>query len=153
MGTVIPGVFLWVAVFLLHLVLSRLISTQRGEIAVLKAFGYRNSEVGLHFLMFALAAVVVGIVLGAAGGAWLGHAYIGVYQQYFDLPGLLYALNWQWVLIASSVSLLGACTGALNAVMKAVRLPPAEAMRPEPPASFKPGLLERIGIGSPHDFT
>lgn len=146
MGTAIPAVFLGVAVFLLHLVLSRLISTQRGEIAVLKAFGYHNAEVGLHFLMFALGAVVVGIVLGAAGGAWLGRAYIGIYQQFFDLPGLQYAMNWQLVLIASMVSLLGACTGAMNAVMKAVRLPPAEAMRPEPPASFQPGLMERIGF-------
>ncbi|MDP2128670.1 MAG: FtsX-like permease family protein [Pseudohongiella sp.] len=146
MGTAIPGVFLGVAVFLLHLVLSRLISTQRGEIAVLKAFGYRNIEVGLHFLMFALAAVFLGIVLGGLGGAWLGRAYIGIYQMYFDLPGLQFSMNWQLVLIASSVSLLGACTGAMNAVLKAVRLPPAEAMRPEPPASFKPGLMERIGI-------
>lgn len=148
MGTAIPGVFLGVAVFLLHLVLSRLISTQRGEIAVLKAFGYHNIEVGLHFLMFALTAVLLGIVLGALGGSWLGSAYIGIYQTYFDLPGLQYAMNWQLVLIAASVSLLGACTGAMNAVLKAVRLPPAEAMRPEPPASFKPGLMERMGIAS-----
>lgn len=146
MGTAIPAVFLGVAVFLLHLVLSRLISTQRGEIAVLKAFGYHNGEVGLHFLMFALAAVAAGIVLGALGGAWLGRAYIGIYQMYFDLPGLQYTMNWQLVLIASAVSLLGACTGAMNAVLKAVRLPPAEAMRPEPPASFKPGLMERMGV-------
>lgn len=146
MGTAIPAVFLGVAVFLLHLVLSRLISTQRGEIAVLKAFGYYNSEVGLHFLMFALVAVVLGIVLGAAGGAWLGRAYIGIYQLYFDLPGLQYAMNWQLVLIAAAVSLTGACTGAMDAVLKAVRLPPAEAMRPEPPARFRPGLIERTGI-------
>src|SRR5690606_6722547 len=75
-----------------------------------------------------------------------GRAYIGVYQMYFDLPGLQFAMNWQLVLIASSVILLGACTGAMNAVLKAVRLPPAEAMRPEAPASFRPGLMERIGI-------
>jgi putative ABC transport system permease protein len=146
MGTVIPAVFLSVAVFLLHLVLSRLISTQRGEIAVLKAFGYRNHEVGLHFLLFALAAVVLGIVLGAIGGNWLGRAYIGIYQLYFDLPGLYYEMNWNLVAIAALISVLGACTGALQAVLKAVRLPPAEAMRPEPPASFKAGLMERIGI-------
>lgn len=148
MGTAIPAVFLGVAVFLLHLVLSRLISTQRGEIAVLKAFGYHNIEVGVHFLMFAVSAVAAGIVLGGLGGAWLGRAYIGIYQLYFDLPGLQYAMNWRLVFIASAVSLLGACTGALSAVLKAVRLPPAEAMRPEPPASFKPGLMERTGIAA-----
>ena len=148
MGTAIPAVFLSVAVFLLHLVLSRLINTQRGEIAVLKAFGYRDTEVGAHYLMFALSAVAFGIVLGAVGGALLGKAYIGIYQQYFDLPGLEYQLSWQLVVLASLISLVGACTGALSAVMKAVRLPPAEAMRPEPPARFTPGLLEKIGLGA-----
>ena len=146
MGTVIPALFLSVAVFLLHLVLSRLISTQRGEIAVLKAFGYTNREVGLHFLLFAVAAVVLGIVLGAVGGNWLGQTYISIYQLYFDLPGLYYQMNWILVAVAALISVVGACTGAGHAVLKAVRLPPAEAMRPEPPASFKAGVMERIGI-------
>lgn len=147
MGTVVPGIFLAVAVFLLHLVLSRLIATQRGEIAVLKAFGYHDVEVGLHYLMFALTAVFLGVLLGAAGGALLGQAYIGIYDQYFDLPGLEYRLSWQLLMAASLISLAGACTGALSGVLKAIRLPPAEAMRPEPPPRFEPGLLERSGVG------
>ncbi|MGV3532945.1 MAG: ABC transporter permease, partial [Chthoniobacteraceae bacterium] len=36
--------------------------------------------------------------------------------------------------------------GVLGAVRQAVRLPPAEAMRPEPPAEFKPSIFERIGL-------
>jgi putative ABC transport system permease protein len=147
MGTAIPAVFLSVAVFLLHLVLSRLISTQRGEIAVLKAFGYHDREVGLHYMLFAITAVFTGIVIGAVGGAMLGEAYIGIYQMYFDLPGLSYSLSPQLLLLAAGISLLGACTGAASAVLKAIRLPPAEAMRPEPPARFEPGWIERTGIG------
>jgi len=146
-GTVIPLIFLGVAVFLLHLVLSRLISTQRGEIAVLKAFGYQDTEVGLHYLTFALTAVLSGMLLGAVGGALLGHAYIDLYRQYFDLPGLEYQLSGSLLALASLVSLAGACTGATSAVLKAVRLPPAEAMRPESPVSYAPGLLERTGLG------
>ena len=146
MGTAIPAIFLAVAVFLLHLVLGRLIATQRGEIAVLKAFGYRDSEVGLHYLQFAMAAVLLGIVLGAAGGVMLGQGYIDLYGEYFELPGLTYRVSWPLLLTASLISLLGAATGAINAVLKAVRLPPAEAMRPEPPASFKAGWLESSGL-------
>jgi putative ABC transport system permease protein len=33
-----------------------------------------------------------------------------------------------------------------SVVRQAVKLPPAEAMRPEPPADFKPSLLERVGL-------
>jgi len=147
MGTAMPAIFLGVAVFLLHLVLGRLITTQRGEIAVLKAFGYRDWEVGRHFLMFAVVAVLLGSVIGTVGGWYLGGAYIGIYRQYFDLPGLEYHLSPGLLLLALGVSVAGACSGALGAVRKAVALPPAEAMRPEPPARFEPGPLERLGIG------
>lgn len=146
LGTIIPGIFLAVAVFLLHMVLGRLITTQRGDIAVLKAFGYSDLEVGIHYLMFAMIAVMLGAIIGTLGGLALGDAYIGIYRQYFDLPDLQYRLSPALLLFAVSVSVAGAITGALASVRKAIRLPPAEAMRPEAPARFRPGWLERIGM-------
>jgi len=147
MGTAIPVVFLGVAAFLLNLVLTRLIATQRTEIAVLKAFGYRNLGVALHFLTYALAAVAVGAVLGALGGAWLGGAYVGLYAEYFDFPGLEYRLSPMLLAIATGVAVVAAGGGALTAVSRAAKLPPAQAMRPEPPLRFEPGWIERAGLG------
>lgn len=146
MSTVIPGIFLAVAAFLLNLVLGRVIATQRTEIAVLKAFGYRNAQVGLHFLQFALVSVVIGAVIGTVLGAWLGKAYVGMYGLYFGFPDLHYTLHWSLVVIATGVSVAGAIGGAWNAVRAAITLPPAEAMRAEPPARFAPGWIERLGI-------
>lgn len=148
MGTMIPAVFLAVAAFLLHLVLGRLITTQRTELAVLKAFGYRDTEVATHYLTFALAAVLGGAVVGTILGVVLGGGMISVYKAYFEMPSVEYQLNWVLVAIGVGVSGLAAVIGALGAVRKAVALPPAEAMRPEPPARFEPGLLERSGLGS-----
>ncbi len=146
MGTAIPAIFLGVAALLLNLVLGRLIATQRGEIAVLKAFGYRNNEVGRHYLMFALAAVAGGVVVGVVGGLWLGRAYVAMYGQYFNFPDLQYQLSLPLVVIAALVSLAAASAGALSAVRRATQLPPAEAMRPEPPARFHASWLERLGV-------
>jgi len=146
-GAVIPMIFLGVAVFLLYLVLGRLIATQRGEIAVLKAFGYRNWEVGGHYLMFAVVAVLLGGALGSIGGIYLGEAYIGVYRLYFNLPGLVYVSSPGLLFFAFISCVAGAFAGAIAAVLKAVRLPPAEAMRPATPARFRPGPIERTGIG------
>jgi len=39
-----------------------------------------------------------------------------------------------------------AAAGVFKAVQAAARLPPAEAMRPEPPANYRPALVERTGI-------
>src|SRR5690606_9854818 len=48
----------------------------------------------------------------------------------------------------AGISVAGACSGALAAVWRAVRLPPAEAMRPQAPPRFRPGALERLGAGA-----
>jgi putative ABC transport system permease protein len=44
------------------------------------------------------------------------------------------------------VSAGAAFIGVIGAVRQAARLPPAEALRPEPPADYKPSFLERIGL-------
>lgn len=147
MGTVVPAVFLIVAAFLLNLVLGRMISIQRTEIAVLKAFGYTNLEVGLHYLLFALAAVFAGATFGILLGIYLGGQMVQLYGEYFAFPELKYTVKPTLILIAVGVSALAAGVGALGAVRRAVSLPPAEAMRPEPPASFEPGVFERLGVG------
>ena len=146
MGTAFPMVFLGVAAFLLNLVLGRMISTQRSEIAVLKAFGYRDREVGIHYLMYALIAVILGGAAGASLGVWLGHSYVALYGKYFNFPNLSYQLSVLLLLIAMLVSVAAAVAGALLAIRRAASLPPAEAMRAEPPARFKAGWMEKTGL-------
>lgn len=147
MGTVFPLVFLGVAAFLLNLVLSRLIATQRTEIGALKAMGYSNREIGVHFLSYSVAAVGLGTLLGASGGMWLGDAMIGLYDEYFNFPVLEHELSWTLVLIGGGISFVAAVLGGGGAVRRATSLPPAEAMRPEPPDRFTPGWVERAGVG------
>ena len=147
MGTVVPAVFLGVAAFLLNLVLGRMISTQRTAIAVLKAFGYSDVQVGRHYLGFAMTAVFAGALIGTAAGIWLGRGMIDIYRAYFDFPALRYEFSFGLVVIAFAVSAAAAGLGAMAAVRRAVSLPPAEAMRPEPPATFRAGPFERLGIG------
>ncbi len=147
MATVIPAAFLAVAAFLLNIVLHRLIATQRTEIAVLKAFGYTNREVGQHYLSFAVVAVAGGVVAGSGLGIWLGGAMVNLYGAYFDFPALGYRVSASLVGVAVLVSSAAAVAGALGAVRRATGLPPAEAMRPEAPARFQAGLIERLGLG------
>jgi putative ABC transport system permease protein len=144
--TVIPALFLGVAAFLLYVVLSRVVSMQRAEIGLLKAFGYSHLAVGLHFLWFAVATAALGVAIGLPGGLYLGHWFVGVYRTYFHFPRLDAlvppALPW----LVGVIALAAAALGAIAAVRRAVSLPPAEAMRPEPPARFRAGVLERSGI-------
>ncbi len=145
-GTVVPIIFLGVAAFLLHIVLSRLVRTQRDQIAVLKAFGYSNLSVGLHYFGMALTAVIVGGIAGVALGTWAGSAMTEVYAQFYRFPLIRYVAGAKSLSIAVLISGGAALIGAISAVRGAIKLPPAEAMRPEAPARFKPGILERMGF-------
>lgn len=142
----VPVIFLGVAAFLLHIVLSRLVGTQRDQVAVLKAFGYSNIAVGIHYMKFAMVPVLLGAFLGTLGGMWLGGALTEVYTQFYRFPILRYEAGVDVVALAVMISGGAAVVGAIGAVRRAVGLPPAEAMRPEPPARFKPGLMEKIGL-------
>ncbi len=143
----LPAIFLGVAAFLLNVVLARIIGSQRGVIAVLKAFGYHGAEVARHYLGFALLIVLLGSVVGILVGYQLGVWFVGLYAEFFRFPALGFALNPGAVAIALGVSIGSAVLGAMRAVRAAAALPPAAAMRPEAPASFEPTLLERAGLG------
>ena len=145
-ATYIPAIFLGVAAFLVYTLLARLVSIQRGQIGLLKSFGFAAWRIGAHYLEFALLIVSAGLIAGVAAGGYFGGALIGVYQQYFHFPALAYRMDPQ-VLIAATLVAFGAATmGSLSAVARVVRLAPAEAMHPEPPRSFRPGLLDSLGL-------
>jgi putative ABC transport system permease protein len=144
-GIVIPAVFLAVAAFLIHNVLMRLIALQRSQIGVLKSFGYSDRIVAWHYVKLAAGAALVGGVGGIALGVWLGEGLADIYQRFFHMPRLVFRLPIENVLGVMLVCAAAAVTGAWPAVRRALRMPPAEAMRPEPPARFKPLLVERLG--------
>jgi putative ABC transport system permease protein len=146
-GTVLPAVFLAVAIFLLHVLISRHIATERTQIAALKAMGYRDGEVGAHYFTFTAVTVLLGVALGIGVGYAFGHWMTGLYARVFSFPRFEFSLV-PWV-VGSSV-LLAALAGAgaaLVSVRAVVRLPAAEAMRPPAPARFHRTLLDRLGLG------
>lgn len=146
-SVVIPAIFLGVAAFLLHVVITRLVGTQRDQIAVLKAFGYSDGAIGRHFLALALAPVLTGTLGGLALGVWMAGGLSRIYARFFQLPVLRYVQDPGVLALAGAIALAAAVIGALGAVRAATRLQPAEAMRPEAPGRFRLGPLERLGWG------
>ncbi len=141
-----PVVFLSIATFMTSAVLARVIRLQREQIAQLKAFGYSSRQIGAHYLKFALVIVAIGGVVGGVAGAWLGTNVVVLYRRFFQFPLLEFHPDYGAIGLALTLSCGAALLGVLGAVRQAMRLPPAEAMRPEPPADFKPSALERLGI-------
>lgn len=141
-----PLVFLSVAAFMTNAVLARLLNLQREQIAILKAFGFSNRQIVMHYLKFALVMVAGGAGVGALGGIGLGYRLVQMYHLFFRFPDLQFRLDPSAVGVAVCVASGAAVAGVFSAVRRAAKLPPAEAMRPEPPANYRPALIERTGI-------
>lgn len=146
MSTLIPGIFLLVAAFLLNIVVARLVNLQREQIAVLKAFGYTNLDVGWHYTKLVLLVIAAGSTAGVGLGMWAGEALGDVYLEFFRFPFLEYTLELSVLLTAVLLTTAAGLIGVITAVRRAVQLPPAEAMRPASPPTYQPTFIERIGL-------
>ncbi|WDR04669.1 FtsX-like permease family protein [Devosia rhodophyticola] len=135
-ATGVPPIFLAVAAFLLYIVISRMVQSERSQIGLMKAFGYTNAEVGAHYFKLVLAIAIGGALLGCLMGIAGGRAMIQVYTAYFKFPFLVFQLEPSSFVIGVGVSILSASAGGLFVLRQVFTLTPASAMRPPAPPDF-----------------
>jgi putative ABC transport system permease protein len=144
-GTLVPAIFLGIAAFLLNVVLSRLVATQRDQIGTLKAFGYSHGAIARHYLGIAIAGLAAGGLLGVGLGVFWGRWVTQTYARFYRFPSYADHVSLIAIILGIGVTSLAALLGALGAVRRAAALPPAEAMRPDTPPAFHRGLAARVG--------
>lgn len=135
-ATVLPVVFFLVAAFVLNVVISRLIQTQRSEIATLKALGLPDISISGNFFLTAATIVLLGNILGSLLGALIGSQMTGLYTVFYRFPILDYNLDYTRLLSALIITLVIAATALTSALRSVFRMAPAEAMRPPAPPVF-----------------
>jgi len=146
LALVVPAIFLAVAAFLVNVVVSRLVFLERTQIAVLKALGFTDRRIALHYLGLVASITVIGAVIGVAFGAWSAHWMTDLYASFYRFPTTIYHVSPLLVLATIAVGLGASVTGALGAVFRIARMQPAEAMRPPAPLTYGRTLAERVGL-------
>jgi putative ABC transport system permease protein len=142
MAAVLPPIFFAISGFLVSMVMSRIIALERSEIGLLKAFGYSNTEICLHYLMLAGLIALVGVLVGWIAGTVLARVTAAQYADFFDFPFVIFRVSY-WVYAVSGLAgLLTTSLGAAQAAMKAARLAPAIAMQPPAPPRFKRSFID-----------
>ena len=142
-----PTIFLGIAAFLIHVVLSRLVSTQRNIIGLLKAFGYSNAD-RWDSLSEICRSCCFTRHRGRRSGWESGWAvdWPACTRGFSRFPELRFIAGPKLIAWSIAISGLAACLGALTSLRVVIALPPAEAMRPESPPQFREGIAERLGL-------
>lgn len=146
MATLPPVIFLSASAFILNIVFSRLIRTQREQIAALKAFGYTPFQIGVHYVGMVVVVAIFGGSLGVFLGWRLGIVLTELYTRFFRFPVFEFSLSRPALVIALGVGIGSAVLGTLISIRRAAALPPAQAMRPESPPDYRATLLERLRL-------
>ena len=144
MANALPVVFLGVAAFILYSMLQRLIEQQRAAIGTLKAFGFTDREVVLHYLTYPLVIGTAGGLLGSLSGIALSFPLTTLYKQFFALPGLKSEFSFKYLLLSLALSLFVSILSGLKGSIDILRLEPAQAMRPPAPITANKTRIERI---------
>lgn len=146
MANSIPILFLIVAGLILMMMLSRLVKRDRIKIGVLKAMGYRDRQILLHYVKYALAAGI----FGGLGGSLLGMVMAGgmtrMYLEYFHIPLLRIEFYYSYLVYAMVLSSVFCVLSGLAGAKGVMKIAPADAMRAEAPKKGKRILLERYGF-------
>lgn len=140
---IMPPIFYGIAAFLVSMVISRIIALERSEIGLLKAIGYSNPEICIHYLLLAGLIAVAGILIGWGAGTWLARALARLYAQFFDFPYLIYNLSYTAYALSGLLAIAAATLGAARSALRAARMPPAVAMSPPAPPRFKRTFIDR----------
>lgn len=144
MASVVPPIFFAISAFLVGMVMSRIVTLDRAEIGLLKALGYSDLEISLHYLLLAAMIALLGVAIGWGGGTFLARAMARQYAEFFDFPYLIFRVP-IWVYAMSGLAaLLTTMLGALRAALMAASLAPAVAMQPPAPPVFRQTALDRL---------
>ncbi len=157
MALFLPAVILAISSSSLLIALSRLVTSQRGEIGLAKALGYTDAQVLGHYLLFSVVIAVLGSLLGFALGDLIARGVAGQYVSMLGVPFLEHHVYPEVVAGAVGVSALACLAAGIAPAWRSSRIPPARAMHADPSAALGDGrvpLLERaLSPVLPRSFT
>ncbi len=134
MSIFLPLIFFGISALILNVLMTRIAEQQRTTVGTLKALGYSNGRLVLHYLGFGVFAGISGGLLGGLLGYFSSQGLTVMYRMYFTFPNLSSNLYPSVLLGALGISVFFAALGTLRGLHHILRLEPAEAMRlPVPP--------------------
>ena len=145
LGNAFPILFLTIAILISLTTISRMVEEDRGLIGTYKALGFTDNEILKKYIIYALAACILGGILGLVlGFIVLPEIVFIIFRVMYQLPEYDLYFNWLYGIggiVLFMVGIVGAaivsCRGELNKM-------PASLMRPKAPKNGSRVFLERF---------
>lgn len=142
---VVPAIFMAIAALILFVLLNRMVRNERTQIGLMKAYGYSDFAVALHYVQYAGLLTLGGCVAGFLGGQLLARGLVeGLYAQFYVFPDLASRVYPEVLVRSTAIAGAAAIAGAVFAAAQAAAIQPADAMRPEPPRTAHRIFLEAV---------
>ena len=146
MGSILPVLFLAIAILTMVTTMHRIAAKEKTQIGVLKALGFKNRTILLHYSLYGLVIGVVGAALGGVLGYFVCKLVMsedGMMGTYFDMPDWTAATPAFCYPVTAGTVLLLALISFLS-IRSQLRGTAADALRPYTPKKMKKTFLERF---------
>ena len=152
---VFSGIFIFIAMLSVITTMTRVVKQQRIQIGTLKALGFRNYKILLHYIGYGFWVSL----MGAIGGLILGYFFIGntfmsLEMDFFEIPNGHPVLRYDSFLVAALV-VLAVCIITYLTCRKILKENAAETLRNKIPNVKKnslnittKGIFKKLGFSS-----
>lgn len=145
LALVFPLIFFLVAALVCLTTMTRMVEEQRVQIGCLKALGYSKGQIAFKYVVYGLAASVIGGIIGLIiGGILIPSVLMWAWSIMYDVPGRMLLFKPGIMITCVGAAALCCTIAVLSAVLSALRAAPASLMRPRAPKAGKRVWIEYI---------
>ena len=146
MAGIFPVVFILIAMLILLTTMTRIITHQRTQIGILKASGFRNFSIILHYVSYGFWLVLAGSVLGLILGPMiLPPLFYPSMSATYKLPSWEPAWSMDFVYVAALMVIISLGV-SYYAVKNISNEKPADTIRPKVPKVSGSGFIEKLSV-------
>lgn len=148
MGSILPVLFLAIAVLTMVTTMHRISANEKVQIGTLKALGFRDRKILLHYTSYGLMIGIVGLVFGVALGYLVASIIIspnGMMSTYLDMPDWSLHMPSFCIPVMLLVMVFLTLISYLS-VRKMLRGTAADALRPYTPKKMKKSAIEKLSL-------
>ena len=154
MGSILPVLFLAIAILTMVTTMHRISANEKVQIGTLKALGFRDRKILMHYTFYGLMIGLIGLIFGVGLGYLVASLIIsptGMMSTYLDMP------DWSLVMPDFCIPVMALMLVFLTlisflSVKKMLKGTAADALRPYTPKAMKKSVIEKLSFWNKLSF-